>query len=111
MRVGRGAGRVATIRLGHVARIAAQEVHAASANGDAFALGRFFQSFVANLQPAPGTSATTPITTATTVVSNRDSGQVGHQGRLVECRRDNQPNHRDRLIASAMLALDTEIPP
>jgi hypothetical protein len=61
MRVGRGAGQVATIRLHHVARIAAQEVHAASANGDAFALTRFLQNFAAHLQTAPG------ITTATTI--------------------------------------------
>jgi hypothetical protein len=60
MRVGRGAGRVATIRLHHVARIAAQEVHAASASGDAFALPRFLQNFAANLRPAPSIPPTVP---------------------------------------------------
>jgi hypothetical protein len=58
MRVGRGAGRVATTRLHYVARVAAQEVHAASASNPQ-ALHEFLRTFAADLQPASRT-ATVP---------------------------------------------------
>jgi hypothetical protein len=78
MRVGRGAGRVATIRLHHVARIAASEVASASANGDAFALTRFLQNFAANLQPAPSTTTVSmPQRAAITPGANRPAAVLG----------------------------------
>jgi hypothetical protein len=74
MRVGRGAGRVATIRLHQVARIAAQEVHAASASNPQ-ALHEFLRTFAANLQPTPGiatrTITPTTVTTPTVLTTGR----------------------------------------
>jgi hypothetical protein len=61
MRVGRGAGRVANIRLHHVAPIAAAT---ALANGDAYALPRFLQNFAAQLQPASNSTTAAALATA-----------------------------------------------
>jgi hypothetical protein len=91
--VGRGPGRVATIRLDHVARIAASEVASASANGDAFALTRFLQNFAANLQPAPSTP-TTPI-----VPSARFSEHQAKPSRSLATPRHQCGNKIDRYLS------------
>ncbi len=66
MRVGRGGRSVGMTRLGFVAKIAAKEVHAASANNPQ-ALHEFLRTFAADLQPAPGIA----IPTTTTVAPGR----------------------------------------
>ncbi len=57
MRVGRGGRSVGMTRLGFVAKIAAKEVHAASASNPQ-ALHEFLRSFAADLQPAPNSAPT-----------------------------------------------------